>query len=60
MKKQSNNNLTQVSNENVKKLTVVLKENLANGLAPVKKLTSADLWNIQCRSKTMLFRRHCA
>ena len=60
MKKQSTNNFTQISKGHTKELTTVVKEALALGLIPVKTLTTADLWNIQRRSKTMMYRRHFA
>lgn len=60
MKKQSENNFTQISKEHTNELTTVVTETLAMGLVAVKTLTSADLWNIQRRSKTMMYRRHLA
>ena len=60
MKKQSNNNFTQISKEHTNELTTVVNETLAVGFVPVKTFTSFDLWNIQRRSKTMMYRRHVA
>ena len=60
MKKQSENNFTQISKEHTKELTTVVKETLALGLIPVRTFSTADLWNIQRRSKTMMYRRHFA
>ena len=57
MKKQSENNFTQISKEHTKELTTVVKETLALGLIPVRTFSTADLWNIQRRSRTMLQRR---
>lgn len=54
MKKQSEINFTQISKEHTKELTTIVKETLV----PVRRLTPADLWNIQRRSKTMMNRRH--
>lgn len=58
MKKQSENNFTQISKDHTKELTTVVNETFAMEYAPVKTLTTADLWNIQKRSKTMMHRRH--
>lgn len=60
MNKQSNINFTQISKEHTKELTTVVNETLAVGFIRAKTLTTADLWNIQRRSKTMLHRRHYA
>ena len=60
MKKQSNNNFTQISKEHTNELTAVVNETLAVGLLPAKTFTSFDLCNIQRRSKTMMYRRHVA
>jgi len=54
MKKQSEFNFTQISKEHSKELTTLVKETLV----PVKTLTTAELWNIQRRSKPMMYRRH--
>ena len=60
MKKQSNNNFTPISKEHTNELTTVVNETLAVGFVPAKTFTSFDLWNIQRRSKTMMYRRHIA
>lgn len=60
MKKQSTNQFLQISNEVTEKLTSVVKETLAVGFIQTKIFSTADLWNIQRRSKTMMSRRHCA
>lgn len=60
MKKQSNNNFTQVSKEHTNELTTVVNENLAVELLPAKSFTSFDLWDIQRRGRTMMHRRHIA
>jgi len=60
MKKQSENNFTQISKEHTKELTTVVNETLAMEFTPAKSFSSVDLWNIQRRSKTMMYRRHFA
>ena len=60
MKKQSNNNFTQISKEHTNELTAVVNETLAVGFVPAKTFTSFDLWDIQRRSKTTMYRRHVA
>ena len=60
MKKQSENNFARISKENVTELTTVVKETLALNLIPVRTFRAVDLWNIQRRSKTMVYRRHFA
>lgn len=60
MKKQSNNNFTQISKEHAKELTTVINENLAVEFFREKSFTSFDLWNIQRSSKTIMNRRQIA
>jgi len=60
MKKQSEINFTKIGKDYTNKLTAVVKETLTVGMYPVKTLTTADLWNIQRRSKTMMYRRNIA
>ena len=60
MKKQTEKNFTQISKEQTNELTTVINETLAFGLAHAKTFSSVDLWNIQRRSKTMMYRRHLA
>ncbi len=60
MKKQSNNNFTQISKEHTNELTTVVNENLAVGFSRERSFTSFDLWDIQRRGKTMMHRRHIA
>jgi hypothetical protein len=60
MKKQSNNNFTQISKEHTKELTTVVNENLAVEFFREKSFTSSDLWNIQRSSKTIMNRRQIA
>ena len=60
MKKQSEKNFAQICKEHTTELTTVVKESLALGLIPVKTFSAGDLWNIQRRSKTMVYRRHFA
>ncbi len=60
MKKQSNNNFTQISKEHTNEFTTVVNESLAVGLLPARPFTSFDLWDIQRRGRTMMKRRHIA
>ena len=60
MKKQTTNNFTQISKEETEKLTTIVPETLATGFNNTKTFSSADLWNIQRRSRTMLHRWHYA
>lgn len=60
MKKQSEKTFTQISKEQAKELTTVVNETLAFEFIPAKTFSSVDLWNIQRRSKTMMYRRHFA
>jgi hypothetical protein len=57
MKKQTTNQFSSINNEQTEKLTTVVKETLALGISQVKTFTSADLWNIQRRSRTIMSRR---
>lgn len=57
MKKQSTNQFLPISKEQTEKLTAVVSETLALGISPVKTFSTADLWNIQRRSRTMMSRR---
>ena len=57
MKKRTTNQFLQMSKEQTEKLTTVVKETLALGLSKSKWFSSADLWNIQRRSRTMMNRR---
>ena len=60
MKKQSNNNFTQISKEHTKELATVVNENLAVEIFREKSFTSSDLWNIQRSGKTIMNRRQIA
>ncbi|MEP7238669.1 MAG: hypothetical protein ABI685_12410 [Ferruginibacter sp.] len=60
MKKQSTTPFSTITKEQTEKLTTVVSETLALGLIPVKTFSSADLWNIQRRSRTMQYRRNFA
>ncbi len=60
MKKQTTNQFLQMSIEQTEKLTTVVKETLALGLNKAKIFSTADLWNIQRRSRTMTNRRNFA
>jgi hypothetical protein len=57
MKKQTTNQFSPISKEQTEKLTTVVKETIALGLSQVKTFTTADLWNIQRRSRTIMSRR---
>lgn len=57
MKKQTKSTFAQISKEHTEKLTTVVKETLALGFSQSKSFSSADLWNIQRRGRTMLQRR---
>lgn len=57
MKKQTNNQFNSISKEQTEKLTTVVNETIALGISQVKTFTSADLWNIQRRSRTSMSRR---
>jgi hypothetical protein len=58
MKKQSTNQFSPISKEQTEKLTTVVSETIALGVIPVKIFSSADLWNIQRRGRTMMSRRN--
>ena len=57
MKKQTTNQLSQISKEQTANLTAVVNETLAVGFNQARTFSTADLWNIQRRSRTMLNRR---
>ena len=56
MKKQNENTITLLSKKDVENLTKVVKETLS--IAKPKIFSTADLWNIQRRSRTMVSRRN--
>ena len=58
MKKQTPNPFLQISKEQTEKLTAVVNETLALGISQVKTFSTADLWNIQRRGRTMMSRRN--
>ena len=60
MKKQTEINFVKISEEQTNKLNTVISETIATDFVPFKTFTTADLWNIQRRSKTMINRRHLA
>ena len=60
MKKQTTNQFLQMNKEQTKKLTTIVKETLAIGLSKAKIFSSADLWNIQRRSRTIMNSRNFA
>ena len=60
MKKQTTTQFLQLNKEQTEKLTTVVKEALAIGLSKVKIFSSADLWNIQRRSRTIMNSRNFA
>ena len=57
MKKQTTNQFSPISKEQTEQLTTVVKETLALGISHVKTFSTADLWNIQRRGRTMMSRR---
>ena len=57
MKKQTTNQFSPISTEQTEKLTTVVKETIAIGLNPVRIFSTADLWNIQRRGRTIMSRR---
>jgi len=57
MKKQTTNQFLPISKEQTEKLTTVVKESLGLGIVPVKIFSTADLWSIQRRGRTMMSRR---
>ena len=57
MKKQTTNQFSPISKNQTEKLTTLVKETIALGLSQVKTFTTADLWNIQRRSRTIMSRR---
>ncbi|MBC7890260.1 MAG: hypothetical protein H7Z13_20485 [Ferruginibacter sp.] len=59
MKKQSASILTQISTEQLQRLTTIVTETVATGFDQPKgkKFTTADLWNIQRQGKTRIQRR---
>ncbi len=58
MKKQTTNQFSPISKEQTEKLTTVVNETIALGLSQVKTFSTADLWNIQRRGRTMMSRRN--
>jgi methionine aminopeptidase len=58
MKKQTTNQFSPISKEQTEQLTTVVKETLALGISHVKTFSTADLWNIQRRGRTMMSRRN--
>jgi len=60
MKKQTTNQFLEMSKEQTEKLTTVVKETIALGFGRAKTFSTADLWNIQRRSRTMYQRRFLA
>ena len=58
MKKQTTNQFSSITKEQTEKLTTVVKETLALGISQIKTFSTADLWNIQRRGRTMMSRRN--
>lgn len=56
MKKQTTQ-FSQISKGQTEKLTTIVHETLAIGYTQVKTFSTADLWNIQRRSRTIMNRR---
>jgi hypothetical protein len=57
MKKQTSNLFSPICKDQTENLTTVVKETLALGFSQAKTFSSADMWNIQRRGRTMLQRR---
>jgi len=57
MKKQTTNQFSPITKEQTEKLTTVVNETLALDIHPTKIFSTADLWNIQRRGRTMMSRR---
>ena len=57
MKKQSTTQFSQISKSETEKLTAVVNETITLGVIPVRVFSSADLWNIQRRGRTMMSKR---
>jgi len=58
MKKQTTNGFLQMSKEHTEKLSTVVNETLAIEFHQAKTFSTADLWNIQRRGRTMMQRRN--
>jgi len=56
----TNNFFTLVSKEETRDLTAATTENMPADFHQTKPFTSADMWNLQRRSRTMLQRRRNA
>jgi hypothetical protein len=60
MKKQTNNQFSPLTKVETGKLTTVVNETLAQEFSQPRSFSSADLWNIQRKSRTMTMRRYHA
>ena len=58
MKKQSTNQFSQTRKEQTEILTTVVSETLATGFNQAKTFSTADLWNIQRKRRTMMIRKY--
>jgi hypothetical protein len=57
MNTQNNNLLSSLNKEETSKLTTVVDETLARGMAQHKPFTAAELWSIQRRRRSFVQRR---
>jgi hypothetical protein len=57
MKKQSTTPFSPISKSETEKLTTVVSETIALVVTPVRIFSSAELWDIQRRGRTMMSRR---
>ena len=58
MKKHITNQFSPIGKEQTGELTSLVKETMVLGKRHVKTFTSADLWNIQYKSRTGMTRRN--
>jgi len=58
MKKQTTTQFFPITKEQTKELSTVVNETLAVEISHFKSFTTADLWNIQRRGRTMMSRRN--
>jgi hypothetical protein len=58
MKKQTNNPISFLSQEDVQSLTTEVKETIAAGYSKPRVFSAAELWDIQRRGRTLTGRRY--
>ncbi len=58
MKKQIRNQFSPIEKNQADTLTSLVKETLAIEISQVKTFSTADLWNIQRKCRTIMSRRH--